>query len=1344
MADDTDNININIGSDPSGVESGTRRASTSIKGVTKDANDLDSAFRRVKAAVDPTFRATEKYNQALADNKALLAAGKIERAEYLANTKALKLALDAQVASIQKNTQAGRAAAAEAKRQSDQAKADARSRASDEAAASRLASQAKIQAARDAAAAVEAAQKREQAAITLSARMARQAAQEARATAARASAPSATRGVQPGSIDTAGRSIKQLEYDATRASQAAERAATKAMEAAARAAESTSARTAKAAEDAANRAKTAAETASARAIQLARARASAEGQATAEAAATEKAARTAERQAAKDAATAASQAAAVKRQAAREASAAAREAADAIKKQASAEREAANSAQQLRASIDPVFAAQQRYNDVMQRATQLLMQNKLQTGEWTRIQQQAKIQQDVNVRSMGRMNSVYVQMGYQAQDVTASLASGINPLVILAQQGGQTAAALSQMGGTVGKVAAFMAGPWGAAIIGFTLLIGLMMGKSKEAEKATLDLSNAEKVRKASVEDLTKALEDFNQEQERANVNSREALEIDQQRAGVGYAEALKRVTDAQKALDSAVIAEREAGMAQMRATGRGLEAAAGQYAAAKATLDRARADLTAAQKLLATARQAQQQVEIRTVRGRAEATVDPRQAVRNTYEDEETRLQRIYEAETKLLDPVRDRVRISEAQGRLQAGLTAALRAREAAEKRLTDAARETNNEYGKGVALFQSRGQAIGMAGKELQGQGLSVTENAQFGGITPGAHRSGHQNAIDVNVPGAGSEASNPETKARFDAIARSYQNRGYRVLWNGRIYNPGGDGPGPLIPKRTGTASEQHTNHMHIEAPAGIVGKPTGASTGAQDRTVEKDALDGRMEDIEYLQSMARDDYAEQLRLQDEKIAALQAFYGAESREAIKAQRERLQIQRAGEQALLKEQQDGIKARLDAATAAEDQIASISEIDRGQNSDNSDFNSQNGLISERQAIIEKAALLDQEYADQQAHEARMYALRAQAVRDQLALANLPIEQRRQLTNQLEQMELEYNNRVALAYRQHARDVNGLVNQMATLQAQRWRDVASTITGSLGSAFQGLWTKSMTFRDAMIQMADQLVYKFFDMGMKMLENWIVQQFTKKAVTTATTAQETAAVVAGQAAQTGAIVTGQVVQTGAKTAGAATETGIIAATTAAKVAGEAIKTGATVAGAATSTGVNAAAGMANITTSAAESAAGAFKSTVVIPFIGPVAAPAAAALALAAVLGFGALISARGGQERVPYDGQITELHKDEMVLPAWIASPLRNSISGMGPKSSSGGILAAAQQTSVTRSVDFGDSGRREPRMPPVHFHAPGGMTQSEMERHSGTLVRVLKNAIRNREFDGMSNA
>jgi hypothetical protein len=240
-------------------------------------------------------------------------------------------------------------------------------------------------------------------------------------------------------------------------------------------------------------------------------------------------------------------------------------------------------------------------------------------------------------------------------------------------------------------------------------------------------------------------------------------------------------------------------------------------------------------------------------------------------------------------------------------------------------------------------------------------------------------------------------------------------------------------------------------------------------------------------------------------------------------------------------------------------------------------------------------------------------------------------------------------------------------------------------------------------------MVQIADQLVYKFFDMGLKMLQNWIVAQVTKRAVTASTGAAEVAATTATEASKTGIVLSAVAARTTAESVALTTQT----------VAGMASRVAQVV-------GLSGVAG------------AAAFASTAAIPIVGPGLAPAAAAAAIGSVLAMVPLASAKGGQDRVPYDGQITELHKDEMVLPAWIANPLRNSINGLSPRNTSGSILKASSETSTTRSTDFGDSGRGEQRLPPMHFHAPGSMTQSEMERHAGTMVKVIKNAIRNREL------
>lgn len=76
-----------------------------------------------------------------------------------------------------------------------------------------------------------------------------------------------------------------------------------------------------------------------------------------------------------------------------------------------------------------------------------------------------------------------------------------------------------------------------------------------------------------------------------------------------------------------------------------------------------------------------------------------------------------------------------------------------------------------------------------------------------------------------------------------------------------------------------------------------------------------------------------------------------------------------------------------------------------------------------------------------------------------------------------------------------------------------------------------------------------------------------------------------------------------------------------------------------------------------------------GAYNATVGIPIVGPFLAPVAGATAFAAVAameGGVAMFSAAGGMDNVPYDNAPFLLHKNEMVLPASLATPLRNMLS------------------------------------------------------------------------------
>ena len=160
----------------------------------------------------------------------------------------------------------------------------------------------------------------------------------------------------------------------------------------------------------------------------------------------------------------------------------------------------------------------------------------------------------------------------------------------------------------------------------------------------------------------------------------------------------------------------------------------------------------------------------------------------------------------------------------------------------------------------------------------------------------------------------------------------------------------------------------------------------------------------------------------------------------------------------------------------------------------------------------------------------------------------------------------------------------------------------------------------------------------------------------------------------------------------------------------TVATVAGTRTRTTAEAAGHAQGLAIHAAASIAHIAMDAARAFAGAYAAIADISYVGPFLAPAVAAGALAAVLAAGhSIASAEGGWGSVPYDGATTVLHKREMVLPAAIADPLRNSLA-------EGGIGGGNQ----------------------FHFHmgpgSDGAGLQNWFDQHGDKLMKTVNGKLR----------
>lgn len=147
----------------------------------------------------------------------------------------------------------------------------------------------------------------------------------------------------------------------------------------------------------------------------------------------------------------------------------------------------------------------------------------------------------------------------------------------------------------------------------------------------------------------------------------------------------------------------------------------------------------------------------------------------------------------------------------------------------------------------------------GQFLQGEGLRVSEQSQFGGVRANHSGAGHREdrAIDVNFGLGNVEADDPAMRAQFDSIAQRAANMGFVVLWNGTRYAPEGNSPI--------TSGGAHRDHLHIEERRGGIPATAIASRDADTSPIARSAS-------------TQDVQATRDRLQSENGDGLQAISG----------------------------------------------------------------------------------------------------------------------------------------------------------------------------------------------------------------------------------------------------------------------------------------------------------------------------------------------------------------------------------------------------------------------------------------------------------------------------------
>lgn len=274
--------------------------------------------------------------------------------------------------------------------------------------------------------------------------------------------------------------------------------------------------------------------------------------------------------------------------------------------------------------------------------------------------------------------------------------------------------------------------------------------------------------------------------------------------------------------------------------------------------------------------------------------------------------------------------------------------------------------------------------------------------------------------------------------------------------------------------------------------------------------------------------------------------------------------------------------------------------------------------------------------------------LYSAREKEVQDKVRLGQISAAQEIAMEQQLAQQEYDIELGILEHYRElmaerprvvqainaqieqlqqkHAVSMQQIEQRAAQQQYQTWNQYLSPITRAFNQSIAGMIQGTQTLHQGVNRMLQSILLSYIQMGIESAQHW---------------------------------VTSEIIKTSATTAGAAERT-----TVEAVAAGE-------------SKAISAATAKTDITNAAAQAGAKAYQAMVGIPYVGPIIAPIAAAVAFAGVEAFGGNVaSASGGWDRVPADDAPALLHRNEMVLPASLADRVRNMTDGGGQAGTSGG--------------------------------------------------------------------
>lgn len=293
-----------------------------------------------------------------------------------------------------------------------------------------------------------------------------------------------------------------------------------------------------------------------------------------------------------------------------------------------------------------------------------------------------------------------------------------------------------------------------------------------------------------------------------------------------------------------------------------------------------------------------------------------------------------------------------------------------------------------------------------------------------------------------------------------------------------------------------AKPRATGDLDMEGAAKSGGASDKKKKADDAKKIAEAALKKEIEAINIKMEALKENYAEQMKLEEEKLVKLKAFYGEDSNEYKTELNKKAAMERAHQKELDSVAKEGIDHRTELNKIAADSEMDLGQISLDAERQRIETQAELNLISGAQKIQALNDIANQEYGLEVAHENKMYQLAVKALQDKLLLKSMEPAERDQINRQIEQLEAEHNARMkGMA----ANNNNANVQREQQLWMEKNRiqlGAINSLSQSWGNALAQMATGQASFADTVKALWQGIVGAVAQAIAQMIAGWIAQQ--------------------------------------------------------------------------------------------------------------------------------------------------------------------------------------------------------------------------------------------------------